>query len=93
MAVIRSLSFAWFNEEDWPQWCSIDPQLKGDYKHWLVRSEAKFKKVEALGHSIKKIVIFPGEFIAWSRVNGGAIDSNARAAFVAYKAARKHTDH
>lgn len=90
---MRSLSISWFRKEDWPRWLSIDPDFDPDYQHWLVKSETAFKRITAMGHRVKKIIVDPDEFLEWSRSNGGKVDTQARSAFVAYKGMRKDTDH
>lgn len=90
---IKSLAIAWLKEEEWPQWLSIDSDFQPDYKHWLGRMNAAFAHYQSLGHRVVKITIEVDEFLEWSRSNGGKVDSNARAAFAAYKSMRKDTDH
>lgn len=90
---MKSLSIAWFRKEDWQRWCEICPDFQPDYNHWLRRAEAKFQELQALGKRLQKVVIEPAEFLEWSRVNGGKIDTYARAEFAAFKAMRKDASH
>lgn len=90
---LQSLSLAWLKEEDWPRWLSIDSDFQPDYQHWLRRMNAAIAHYQSLGKRVQKIVVNVDEFLEWSRANGGKIDSNARAAFVAYKSMRNQTDH
>jgi len=83
---LRSLALSWFREEDFPRWCAIDAQFQPNYQHWLQRSEAAFQRHQSAGIPIVKVVLDPEEFLAWSRVNGGRVDSSARALFATIKA-------
>ena len=86
---MKSLSIAWFRKEDWLQWCKICPDFQPNYDHWLNRAEMAFKQYEAFGQRLQKMVIEPDEFLEWSRINGGKVDSPARSAFVAFKAMKE----
>ncbi len=90
---LRALALAWLREEDWPRWLEIDPQFQPDYQHWLARMEAAFAQHQRIGYKVEKIVVGIDEFLEWSRVNGGKVDTHARAGFAAYKVMREHTDH
>ena len=90
---LKGLAVAWLREEDWPRWLSIDSDFQPDYQHWLRRIEAALKEQETRGHRVVKVTIDPDEFLKWSRINGGKVNSQARAGFAAYILARKDTDH
>jgi hypothetical protein len=85
---MESLSLAWYRKEDWPRWCEICPDFQPDYQYWLRWAESALKKYEGLGQRLVKVVIQPEEFLDWSRINGGKIDTNARSAFAAFKTAK-----
>lgn len=89
---MRSLSLAWLREEDWPRWLAIDPNFQPDYQHWLRRMEAALKHYEGQGKRVVKVIVDPDEFLEWSRVNGGKVDSGARATFAA-RLAIKNASH
>lgn len=80
---VRSVSLAWFRQADWPQWCAIDPDFQPDYHHWLRRAEAEFQRRQALQQPVQKVLLDPAAFLAWSRANGGQVNSQARQAFTA----------
>ena len=86
-------AIAWLNEKDWPRWLSIDSDFQPDYQHWLRRMNAAFAHYQSLGNRVEKVIVNVDEFLEWSGANGGKVDSNARAAFAAYKGMRKQTDH
>jgi hypothetical protein len=90
---MRSIALAWLRQGDWPRWLAIDSQFQPDYDHWLDRMDAAVSELESRGCKVHKIDVGIDEFLDWSRANGGKVDTNARAAFVAYKGMRKDTDH
>jgi len=85
---MESLSIAWYRREDWPRWREICTDMHPDYDHWLGWAESAFEKYEGLGKRLVKVIIEPEEFLDWSRINGGAIDTHARGAFAAFKTAK-----
>jgi hypothetical protein len=86
---MNSLAIPWLRAEDWSRWVSIDPDFHADYQSWLGRSQEIFKRYEAMGHTIVRVVIDPDEFLVWSGANvEGKIDYTARSAFAASKSMR-----
>ena len=85
------VAIAWLRKEDWPQWLAIDPNFQPDYDHWLKRMEKAVADTQKTGHLVEKIDVEPGEFLKWSRVNGGKVDSKARAAYAAMILSARHS--
>ena len=85
---MHSLSIAWYRREDWPRWCEICTDMHPDYDHWLGWAEEAFEKYKGLEKRLVKVIIEPGEFLEWSRINGGTVDTKARSAFAAFKTAK-----
>ena len=86
---LRRVALAWFRQEDWPQWCAMDPDFQPDYQHWLRRMDALFEKQKAAGVTVVKVVIEPAEFLKWSKAHDRkGLPTSDRAAFAAWKAAQ-----
>ena len=88
---MQALALAWFREDDFPRWRSIDRNFEPDYQHWLRRMDATFTRLKATGAPVVKVVLDPDEFLAWSNATGAGIGTKARSAFVAIKA--RSLDH
>ena len=78
-----TIAIAWLRKEDWPRWLAIDPDFPPDHDRWLRRMEELFAQFKEHGTPFKKIVIDPGEFLEWSRANGGEVDFKTRGKFAA----------
>ncbi|MRD46772.1 hypothetical protein GHT07_05765 [Caenimonas koreensis DSM 17982] len=90
---VRSIALAWLRKDEWPRWLELDPQFQPDYEHWLRRMNEAVAELQRRGNKVNKIDVGIDEFLEWSRVNGGKVDTHTRSAFVAYKGMRKETDH
>lgn len=90
---LKGLAVAWFREEDWARWRSIDPDFQPDYDHWLRRAETAFERHKALGKRVVKVTLDPEEFVVWSRATTGVVDAGARAEFAAIRLMRGDTGH
>ena len=89
--ILKTLAISWFRREDWARWRAIDPDFQPDYSHWLLRAELAFERHQSPLYVLEKVIIDPDEFLAWSRLNGGKVDTQARAAFAAIQLGKKHS--
>jgi len=83
---MQGLGVAWFREDDFPRWRSIDPNFQPDHQHWLQRMEEVFTRYQAASLPVIRVIIEPNQFLEWSRANDAGVGTEARAAFVACKA-------
>lgn len=81
---MKRIAVSWFRQEDWPQWCELDPDFQPDHAHWLRRMDALFAQ-QPPGVTFVKVVIEPAEFMRWSKANGRGVGTLERAAFAAMK--------
>jgi hypothetical protein len=91
MAKMIAMAVAWMNKQDWPRWLAIDPEFQPDYDHWLKRTEAAVKEIEATGAFVEKVIIDPDEFVEWCRINGRKVNSRGRSAYAALTLAKRHS--
>jgi len=67
----------WYRENDWAEWCSVC-HFQGSFRNWLTRTKARARRQEQIGYRVAAVMIEPGKFVEWSRMNGDKIDHEAR---------------
>jgi hypothetical protein len=92
----KSINMAWFDADEWPKLLAIAADrdnLPDTYEEFAATAGKRFDRLIAQGVQVRKTLISVAELTAAAAQCGKPVDSNFRAFFAAFIAARRARAH